>query len=43
MWDRCSERPTLFDAWLEVPVHSQNMLRDLSISLLVRVVSDDEQ
>ena len=36
-------RSTLFDTRLEVSVHPQNMLRDLSITLLVRVVRDDKQ
>jgi hypothetical protein len=36
-------RLTFFNSWLEVSVHPQNMLRNLSVSLLIRIVSDDKE
>jgi hypothetical protein len=39
----CRVALTLLDTWLEVPVHPQDVLRDHPITLLVRVVGDDEQ
>jgi hypothetical protein len=39
----CRVALTLLDTWLEVPVHPQDVLRDHPVTLLVRVVGDDEQ